>query len=265
MIDCQDQILPAPQSPPERANPNSEYMKWHNALQAVVGQLENDHFPASEQRRFFDGAGLLGILMDKLDLWGSSPVLEDIERRLLSPGTNPSQAVDLARELVQARPFAGQRVLEIGGPFAQLLHVLGADSVTCVDPQIGTWPYNPERSGYQTISDIWDFREPFDLFEDPSFTLTISSRLLSMGSRLYPAYGKKGDLGDVWSSGEVFQGFLDGCALLTERDGLTFHVADKGLIPDPYKSPAYYQGMHLDPYGRYEMPVDSELVIFKKE
>lgn len=88
-------------------------------------------------------------------LTSTASAMEELRKFVFELGTLNENVSSFTRRLQDNLPMAGLKVLEIGGPFGQVLHTLGAE-VTCIDPDIEAmsewhetnWKYDPRSRSH---------------------------------------------------------------------------------------------------------------------
>lgn len=186
---------------------------------------------------------ILGAILDFADFGERQGEVEEFRNKVYQEkNVNQEVARERAWELVTIKPLEGKRVLEIGGPFVQALHLLGAKEAVCID-SASKWPYSPERGGYKRIFDRLDFTDPqelvrgeFDLVltrEVLSRSSQLTSRTLTSGKEIWTEEFKYGGRRG-WSEEEAIQGMLRACAQLTKKGGLNIHAGDIVAQPEDF-------------------------------
>lgn len=206
--------------------------RWQSGFLAVTGELGNLIHPEKREDYvvYFD---FLGAAMDFGHLWANSPELEQLRRQIYEvKSVSYGKAKEIAQALTRLQPFKGMRVLEIGGPFAQVLHLLGATEAVCIDPRIRKWPYKPPREGYREIPARFDLDNFESQIGGKDFDLVLSRQLLGFGSRLEASRTRR----EFSTLDEFCLAYLAAFAQLTKKGGLNIHNGDmKKQSPEIYK------------------------------
>lgn len=194
--------------------------QWYRGLWILTGKLADFVNPKPDvcYTLYYD---ILGTVMDYFDLWSKSNELQKIKLQLFAEkAILPEEAVKIASDFVQLQPMRGMNVLEIGGPFVQVFHLLGAREAVAIDPLINRWPYEPQTEGYLAILKRFDPDSPPKILKEKSFDLVLSRQLLAYGS---------GFISPLESSQKetlLIKNFLHGCASFTKQGGLNIHNGD---------------------------------------
>ncbi|PJE69244.1 hypothetical protein COU96_00810 [Candidatus Shapirobacteria bacterium CG10_big_fil_rev_8_21_14_0_10_38_14] len=233
------------------------FRKWQSGLWYVSEQLGELTRP-EDKTNFYPGLyfDFLGASMDFFRLWDKSDGLKQIEQEIYhgKPVHNP-EAEKITKQLVNFQPFKGLKVLEIGGPFAQTLHFLGAKKAVCIDPQIDKWPYKPKKAGYKAISERFDPKDYKEQIGEENFDLVFSRQLLAAFSGL-----ETSKLREKFSSDDkLSQVFLTAFAQLTRPGGLSIHNGD--LVEQSSK---FYKKINLKLLARVETG-NQQTFIFRKK
>ena len=132
----------------------------------------------------FEYTGLFLTLLENSD---DNPRLKNLRDQI--EGTRDSKSV--AATSLASLPFEGVKVMEIGGPFGQVLHTLGAE-VWCVDPDIEgksefqkmDWNYSPSNRNetYHPIPQRLTLANWQNLVGDQQFDVAYSRLVLSIDS-----------------------------------------------------------------------------------
>lgn len=122
----------------------------------------------------------------------------------------------LVDKFCNLKPLEGRKILEIGGNFGELLHLLGADCV-CIDP----WATRTiEKSRFKVVIDPLTPENFGDLIGNEKFDITYSRLVLDWGSGLAPFDKQKDDF--VMTC----QKMLWMAAEATREGGISIHVGN---------------------------------------
>lgn len=152
-----------------------------------------------------------------------------------------------ARAAFRERPFSGMKTLEIGGPFGQVLHGLGAES-WCVDPDIEgesesageNWRYVPavRSDKYHPVAARLSMSNWDQVLEPESFDVTFSNHVLSENSGVTSdwLWQVKKEFDPVWNFRAYNQAWMRACNehAAEEAEGRKdlFTIAAKATKPD---------------------------------
>jgi len=219
MSEAQGEKFILPKEDPKRLEEN-----WRRGLWYLIGELANfiNRKPDICYQLYYD---FFGATMDYFNLWQNSEELQKMKSRIFTGGAVlQNEAAGITPELVRLQPMKGMKVLEIGGPFAQVFHLLGAEEAMAIDPFIEKWPYSPKRDGYLAIPKRFDPNNPPKAIKEKLFDLVFSRQVLAMGSGFV-------DLREI--SDERVLNFFSACGKLTKSGGLNIHNGD--LIEERYR------------------------------
>lgn len=159
----------------------SEYTKKSSAYQHFILDVTGALRTAYTQHQY---AGLLLTLLENRD---DNPKLKSLRVAIESA----SSQGPVAEQALEDLPFSGMRILEIGGPFGQVLHGLGAET-WCVDPDIHSksefqkvdWNYSPVRrvNLYHPVPNRINLANWRDLVGEGGFDVVYSRQVLSINS-----------------------------------------------------------------------------------
>jgi hypothetical protein len=197
-------------------------------------------------------------------LAAKNPAMSRLNARF-SEAVEESSRYD-ARQAVRAafreQPFSGMKTLEIGGPFGQVLHSLGAES-WCVDPDIEgeseysgeNWRYVPSArpDEYHPVAARLTASQWDQILEPESFDVTFSNHVLSENSGVTSdwLWQVKREFDPVWSFSAYNEAWMRACneraaeeaegrkdlftiaAKATKSDGIVIHAGDavEELLP----------------------------------
>jgi len=208
--------------------------EWLYAWGHFAGELGRR--VGGEKVEFGNYYPFLGAIFDYFP-WEQKSKIEEFKKRVYQNKlTRRKEAAELADELISLSPLRERKAFEIGGPFVQVLHLLGAKRAVCIDPEPKWLNFKPEREGYQRFQERFDFTRPEKQVGGEKFDLVISRETIASFSGLAGraqviggkivnenvAYGGRTN----WSDEEIAQGMLASCAFLTKKGGLNIHSGD---------------------------------------
>ncbi|TSC90371.1 MAG: hypothetical protein G01um10145_43 [Microgenomates group bacterium Gr01-1014_5] len=161
----------------EWATYTDKYTAYLRFINKVVGSTSSVYTQ-------FEYTGIFLALLENSD---NNPQLRNL-RGQIETAPNPST---VAQEALTCLPFDGIRIMEIGGPFGQILHAMGAE-VWCVDPDIEgesgwqklNWTYSPTSRAhlYHAVPHRITFVNWETLIRERNFDAIYSSDVLSTNS-----------------------------------------------------------------------------------